>query len=119
MTMKGASWASRATVGAAADLLGISRFALSVRRAASGWITVLTYHRVGHRDDPTVLDDGVVDVTPEQLARHLKFVKRWFDPIGIDQLCAFARGRGRLPRNPLMVTFDDGYRDNHDVALPI
>jgi peptidoglycan/xylan/chitin deacetylase (PgdA/CDA1 family) len=119
MTMKGASWASRATVGAAADLLGVSRFALSVRRAASAWITVLTYHRVGHRDDPTVLDDGVVDVTPEQLARHLKFVKRWFDPIGIDQLCAFARGRGRLPRNPLMVTFDDGYRDNHDVALPI
>ena len=90
-----------------------------MRRAASAWITVLTYHRVGRRDDPTVLDDGVVDVSPEQLARHLKFVKRWFDPIGIDQLAAFVRGRGRLPRNPLMVTFDDGYRDNHDVALPI
>ncbi len=117
--MTGASWASREAVGTAADRLGVSRFALSVRRAASAWITVLTYHRVGRRDDPTVLDDGVVDVSPEQLARHLKFVKRWFDPIGIDQLAAFVRGRGRLPRNPLMVTFDDGYRDNHDVALPI
>jgi peptidoglycan/xylan/chitin deacetylase (PgdA/CDA1 family) len=113
------SWASREAVGAAADRIGVSRVALSVRRAASAWITVLTYHRVGRRDDPTVLDEDVVDVTPDQLARHLKFIKRWFDPIGIDQLCAFTRGRGRLPRNPLMVTFDDGYRDNHDVALPI
>jgi peptidoglycan/xylan/chitin deacetylase (PgdA/CDA1 family) len=117
--MAGSSWASRESVGAAADRIGVSRVALSVRRAASAWITVLTYHRVGRRDDPTVLDEGVVDVTPDQLARHLKFIKRWFDPIGIDQLCAFARGRGRLPRNPLMVTFDDGYLDNHDVALPI
>jgi peptidoglycan/xylan/chitin deacetylase (PgdA/CDA1 family) len=117
--MTGTSWASRETVGAAADRIGVSRVALSVRRAASAWITVLTYHRVGRRDDRSVLDEGVVDVTPEQLARHLKFIKRWFDPIGIDQLCAFARGRGRLPRNPVMVTFDDGYRDNHDVALPI
>ncbi len=117
--MAGSSWASRESVGAAADRIGVSRVALSVRRAASAWITVLTYHRVARRDDPTVLDEGVVDVTPDQLARHLKFIKRWFDPIGIDQLCAFARGRGRLPKNPLMVTFDDGYLDNHDVALPI
>jgi peptidoglycan/xylan/chitin deacetylase (PgdA/CDA1 family) len=113
------SWTSRENVGAAADRIGLSRVALTVRRAASARITVLTYHRVGRRADPSVLDEDVVDVTPEQLARQLKFVKRWFDPIGIDQLSAFARGRGRLPRNPLMVTFDDGYRDNHDVALPI
>jgi peptidoglycan/xylan/chitin deacetylase (PgdA/CDA1 family) len=117
--MATASWASRESVGAAVDRIGVSTVALSVRRAASGWLTVLTYHRVGRRDGPTVLDEGVMDVTPEQLGRHLKFIKRWFDPIGIDQLRAFVRGRGRLPRNPLMVTFDDGYRDNHDVALPI
>ena len=24
-----------------------------------------------------------------------------------------------LPKNPVMVTFDDGYRSCHDVALPI
>jgi peptidoglycan/xylan/chitin deacetylase (PgdA/CDA1 family) len=64
-------------------------------------------------------DPGVVDVSPEQLGRQLAFLRRWFEPIGIDQLRAFAAGRGRLPRNPVMVTFDDGYRDNHDVALPI
>jgi peptidoglycan/xylan/chitin deacetylase (PgdA/CDA1 family) len=117
--LSGFSWASRESVGTAVDRIGFSKVALSVRRAASSWITVLTYHRVARRDDPTVFDPSVVDVDPDQFARHLKFVKRWFNPIGIDQLSAFARGRGRLPRNPLMVTFDDGYRDNHDVALPL
>jgi peptidoglycan/xylan/chitin deacetylase (PgdA/CDA1 family) len=117
--MLGLDWTRRESVGAASDRMGVSRFVLSLRREASPWITVLTYHRVARLDDPTTLDEGVVDVGPAQLDRQLSFVKEWFDPIGIDDLCAFAGGRGRLPRNPLMVTFDDGYRDNHDVALPI
>jgi peptidoglycan/xylan/chitin deacetylase (PgdA/CDA1 family) len=74
---------------------------------------------VAGRDEPSVLDEGVVDATPEQLSRQLAFVKRWFDPIGIHELAAFASGDGALPPNPLMVTFDDGYRDNHDVVLPL
>jgi peptidoglycan/xylan/chitin deacetylase (PgdA/CDA1 family) len=113
------SWASRESVGAAADRMGISRVVLSLRRAASAWITVLTYHRVARRADATLLDQGVIDVAPDQLERHLAFVKRWFCPIGIDSLVAFAQGQGALPKNPVLVTFDDGYRDNHDVALPI
>ena len=24
-----------------------------------------------------------------------------------------------MPRNPAVITFDDGYRDNHDEALPV
>ena len=114
-----ASWASRDSVGAAADRVGLGRVVLSLRRAVSAWITVLTYHRVAGREEAGLLDEGVIDVTPDQLARQLAFVTRWFDPIGIEQLRAFACGRARLPRNPLLVTFDDGYRDNHDVALPI
>jgi peptidoglycan/xylan/chitin deacetylase (PgdA/CDA1 family) len=66
-----------------------------------------------------MLDDGVVDVTPEQLDGHLGFVKRWFHAVTIDAVLAFVHRRRPLPENPLLVTFDDGYRDNHDVALPI
>ncbi len=113
------SWASRESVGAAADRMGISRVVLSLRRAASTWITVLTYHRVARRSDSSLLDEGVIDVAPDQLERHLTFLNQWFCPIGVEDLAAFARGVGRLPNNPVLVTFDDGYRDNHDVALPI
>ncbi len=110
---------SRASVAAAVDRTGMARAVLSVRRAVSPWIPVLTYHRVARRDDASLFDDGVVDVSPEQLHRQLAFLRQWFTPIGTDDLVAFVNGSGRLPRNPVMVTFDDGYLDNHDVALPI
>jgi len=44
--------------------------------------------------------------------------------IGLDELLASVEaggegGRLAFPRPTAMITFDDGYRDNHDVALPI
>jgi peptidoglycan/xylan/chitin deacetylase (PgdA/CDA1 family) len=109
----------RATLARAIDGSGFARVVLSLRRAASPWLTVLTYHRVSDLDESGGLDDGVVDCTPDQLARQIAFVRRWFDIVTTDDLRAFAAKRASLPRNPLLVSFDDGYRDNHDVALPI
>jgi peptidoglycan/xylan/chitin deacetylase (PgdA/CDA1 family) len=111
-------WTSPECLSTAMDRVGLPRAVLSVRRAASAWITVLTYRRVARRGAATPFD-GAIDIEPEQFSRHLAFIKRWFNPIGIGELGAFARGRGRLPRNPIMVTFDEGYRDNHDIALPM
>jgi peptidoglycan/xylan/chitin deacetylase (PgdA/CDA1 family) len=48
----------------------------------------------------------------------MALVSRSFDVVGIDDLIAFRRG-ARLPKNPLLVTFDDGYRDNYEAALPV
>ncbi len=116
--MVGMNWTCKRGFGEAIDRVGVPKAVLSARRAASPWITILTYHRVARRDDPTIIDRGVVDASPEQLSRHLAFIKRWFRPIGINELAAFSVGRGKLPRNPIMVTFDAGYRDCHDVVLP-
>ena len=109
----------RTTLAAALDGLRVPQLLMSVRRATSPWITVLTYHRVAPLEAAEMLDEGVVDVTPEQLEGQLTFVRRWFGVVSLDQLSAYARGCGSLPPNPVLVTFDDGYRDNHDVALPI
>jgi peptidoglycan/xylan/chitin deacetylase (PgdA/CDA1 family) len=48
----------------------------------------------------------------------MELVKRHFSVIGADELLAGLDG-ARLPPNPCLVTFDDGYRSNLDVALPI
>jgi peptidoglycan/xylan/chitin deacetylase (PgdA/CDA1 family) len=85
-------------------------------RGGSPWINAITYHRIGTRTGE--LDRDVIDATPEAFERHVTYMKRWFDIVGVDDLVAFTRG-GALPKNPLIITFDDGYRDNHDVALPI
>jgi peptidoglycan/xylan/chitin deacetylase (PgdA/CDA1 family) len=109
----------RNSLASALDGLRVPAMTLALRRVAPRCVTVLTYHRVGRPEAAARLDDGVVDVTPEQLDRQLAFVRRWFDLIAIDDLLSWVSGRGKLPRKPLLVTFDDGYRDNHDVALPI
>ena len=82
------------------------------------WLTILTYHRFPSRDGIELFDDGVVDVTPEEFERQIVCVKRHFNVVGVTELCAFAEGRS-LPKNPVAIAFDDGYRCNYDTALPI
>src|SRR5260370_28198090 len=115
---------NRPELASVLDAMAIPQLAMFLRRAASSWLTVLTYHRVASPavsgcSNERLLDDGVVDVNADQLERQLAFIKRWFHPVAIDQIFAFISAGKPLPRNPILITFDDGYRANPDVALPI
>ncbi|MDB4953548.1 MAG: polysaccharide deacetylase [Myxococcales bacterium] len=99
--------------GALKAVMHIRRFAPVPAR-----ITILTYHHIAD-DDPTYpYDPGVADATPAQFRRQMELLARYGTPIGIDDLVRAFDG-ATLPKNPVMVTFDDGYRSCHDVALPI
>lgn len=87
-------------------------------RSPVPWLSVLTYHQFPSRDGVEAFDEGVVDVTPEEFERHIICVKKHFNVVGVAELCAFAQGRP-LPKNPVAITFDDGYLSNYEVALPI
>jgi peptidoglycan/xylan/chitin deacetylase (PgdA/CDA1 family) len=101
------------------DKLGVTAGLLRLRaRGPSPWLPVFTYHRVHPNPDDNPFDDGVVDATPDEFDRQMAIVSRSFNPLGIDQLCDWADGRP-LPPNPVAITFDDGYLDNHQHALPI
>ena len=65
--------------------------------------------------DDTVFDPEVVSCTADEFRREMQYVRRFFDVISFADL---ANLDGTV-RNPLIVTFDDGYKDNHDVVLPI
>ena len=81
-------------------------------------VSILTYHHVAD-DDPTYpYDPGVADADRAQFRRQMETLARYGTPIGIDELIRALEG-APLPKNPVMVTFDDGYRSCHDVALPI
>lgn len=105
-----------------AQLLGKTRLApalLALRRyGVSPWVTVLGYHRAGAVGAATDYDDGVVDVSPAAFEQQLVFLKRWCTVVDNDQMLAFAAG-AKLPKNPVHITFDDGYLDNHDVVMPL
>lgn len=48
----------------------------------------------------------------------LSWVGNWFQVLPLDQAIRAMR-EGRLPPRAMAITFDDGYADNHDVALPV
>jgi peptidoglycan/xylan/chitin deacetylase (PgdA/CDA1 family) len=81
-------------------------------------ISILTYHHIAEDDPHYPYDPGVADATPVQFRRQMEMLARYGTPIGVDELVRALDG-APLPKNPVMVTFDDGYRSCHDVALPI
>jgi peptidoglycan/xylan/chitin deacetylase (PgdA/CDA1 family) len=81
-------------------------------------LTVLSYHRVTDSSHPNVFAP-VISATVEGFAEQLAFIGAHFHVIDLDSLAAWLHGDGDLPDYPLLITFDDGYRDNHDSAWPL
>jgi peptidoglycan/xylan/chitin deacetylase (PgdA/CDA1 family) len=81
-------------------------------------LSIVTYHHISDADPGYPYDPQVADATPAQFRRQIEMLARYCTPIGVDELVRAVHG-APLPRNPVMVTFDDGYRSCHDVALPI
>jgi peptidoglycan/xylan/chitin deacetylase (PgdA/CDA1 family) len=77
-------------------------------------LPILIFHRVHLQRDP--LFPG--EVTADEFSAICGWLREWFQPLPLEE--AVQRlAQGRLPAAPVAITFDDGYADNHDVALPI
>jgi peptidoglycan/xylan/chitin deacetylase (PgdA/CDA1 family) len=112
----------RARLAAALGQAGVAGALLSARRRLSGGrprLSAVVYHRVAPLPEPGGLDRELVDATPAEFEAQMALLSRFFTPVGIDDVVAARLGRGELPADALLVTFDDGYKDNHQHALPI
>lgn len=81
-------------------------------------LSVLCYHSVGDPGFDYQFDPDVIDVTPELFRKQLMVLRRYFTVIDTGTLRDGLRG-APLPPNPLIISFDDGYRSCVDTALPI
>lgn len=77
-------------------------------------LSVLIFHRVPLRADPLFPEE----VDADHFDRICGWLRAWFNVLPLD-LAVRRLGQGTLPTRALAITFDDGYADNHDVALPI
>lgn len=77
-------------------------------------LSILIYHRVLPQPDP--LFPGEIDA--ERFAQHLHFLKQCFNIIPLSEAVHGLR-HGGLPARAACITFDDGYADNAEIALPI
>ena len=99
--------ARRLAIGPLASFLG--------RLRAWRGVLSLAYHRVGHAAG-SPFDRGLWSATPEVFRAQLRHLKRHFDVVGPADLAEVVRkARGRY----VLITFDDGYRDNYEQAFPI
>ena len=81
---------------------------------------MLAYHRVVEFDHPGFdTFRRNVSATPGEFQQQMGYVAARFNPIALDEVLAAASGGPQLPDRPLLITFDDGYRDNLTAALPI
>lgn len=86
-------------------------------RYASTWngLLVLNYHRIGNPDG-SKLDRGVFSATQEEFDAQIRFLRKEADIIqlaDIEHVLTSPRRRG------VLLTFDDGYRDNYELAFPV
>ncbi|WP_417536863.1 polysaccharide deacetylase family protein [Methylophaga sp.] len=72
---------------------------------------ILMYHRISPDGAP-----GTISV--DQFRSHIKLIKKEFNPIPLSELVELHE-QGAAPKNAVVVTFDDGYRDFADYAFPI
>ena len=77
-------------------------------------LSILIYHRVHRVCDPMAPNE--VDV--ESFDWQMRCLDRYFQVLPLKTAVDLLR-RGELPAGAVAVTFDDGYKDNVEVALPI
>jgi peptidoglycan/xylan/chitin deacetylase (PgdA/CDA1 family) len=100
----------------AAHLFDATRIrTLALRGGGWSGVLALIYHRIGDGRQ-SYFDRSLFSATPDAFDAQVAFVARYCEVIGPTEIEEARRsGRGRYA----MLTFDDGYRDNFDIALPI
>lgn len=78
------------------------------------------YHRVLPASDPRFASEepGMV-VTPDTFRQHLRELKALFTVLPLVEWIARRKNGKPLPSRACAVTFDDGWLDNYEYALPI
>lgn len=91
-------------------------YAFSFRRRA----VVLMYHRVLPGQPPAdAFSADAIIVTPTTFDRQMRFLKRFFNPVSLTEFEAMLNGHAPWRPRTCVVTFDDGWYDNVEYALPV
>ena len=83
-------------------------------------LLVLLYHRIGNSEDD-LFDPGVFSATAALLDNQLSYLKRHVSLVTLEEALSFIDGtiKEEKSRCRVLITFDDGYLDNYEIAFPI
>ncbi|MGX1262779.1 peptidoglycan/xylan/chitin deacetylase (PgdA/CDA1 family) [Rossellomorea marisflavi] len=90
-----------------------------------GTVPILTYHRIVEENDLSSkhMIDGKVNqmiVTKEEFEKQIAFLKEeGFTSLTLPELHEFLVNKQEIPKKSVVITFDDGYKDNVVEAYPV
>ncbi|MDD5595248.1 MAG: polysaccharide deacetylase family protein [Candidatus Omnitrophica bacterium] len=79
-------------------------------------VPILMYHSV----DPQAEKKNMLAVTPEIFTRQMDFLKKHrYNIIPLEKLVDLIREKAKIPPKTVVITLDDGYRNNYLYAFPV
>ena len=96
-------------------LLGLLEQTIARRRPG---LVVLTYHRIAE-PGINLFYDPVISATPESFRAQVEWLHNRVRLITLDELIDQVESGSPWGEPVMLLTFDDGYRDNFDLAVPI
>lgn len=85
----------------------------------AGTLTVVMFHRVLDPRDPRCAScDPDYTLSAALFGECLRFFGEHYNIVSVEAVMKARRGEARLPPRALLITFDDGWSDNVEFALP-
>lgn len=82
-------------------------------------VPILLYHHISDDFDSS---NAISIISPRDFRLHMTAIKTQYTPISLRDYVDFVKcrdGSKTIPTNPIIITFDDGYSSNYEVAFPI
>ncbi len=99
---------------------GISKYYHTFSAKHSQSFIALVYHQVA---DDSVFPNPYLEISGATrlslFKKQVKFLIKHYKIISLEELLGHLESDEKLPENPVLLTFDDGYRNVYDLAFPL
>jgi len=85
------------------------------RKLTESQIAILMYHRVAPKNDNWSLEP----LDPQSFRKQIEYLCQRYEILPLDKLVQYIRVGKSFPEKAIVITFDDGYKDNFHYAYPI
>lgn len=85
------------------------------RKLTKSQVAILIYHRVALKKDNWSLEP----LDPQSFENQIKYFSENYEILPLEKLVQFIQLGMPLPKKAIVITFDDGYKDNFLYAYPI
>ncbi len=77
-------------------------------------VPIIMYHNVDGN-----AEESKLSVSPESFEKHMWFLKKFkYNVISLEELILLMRDKKPIPSKTIVITFDDGYKNNYTNAYP-